>query len=69
MTGEHGKSHGAGHSHDGFEEVTVLLEDDQIAGVNELLGEYRAKLGDDWDFSAIIRVAVGDFLTKMGKMS
>ena len=69
MSGENGHGHASGHSHEGFEEVTVLLEDDQIEGLNELLQEYRAKLGDEWDLSAIIRVAVGDFLTKMGKMS
>ena len=58
------------HSHDEpLKRVTVMLEEDQVDGLRELAEEYRKKLGQRWTMSAIVRVAVGDFLTRMGKMS
>lgn len=65
---EHG--HG-GHGHDEeLREVTVTLEEEQIEALEEMASEYREKLGQkDWDLSAMLRVAVGHFLTKMGKMT
>ena len=60
------------HKHGGeedFKRVSVLLEDEQVDLLKELAAEYRKKLGKGWSFSAVVRVAVGDFLTKMGKMS
>ena len=48
---------------------SVLLEDEQIEKLRELAGEYREKLGQKWSVSAMVRVAVGDFLTRMGKIS
>lgn len=68
----HGKG-GHGHGHDDHEEelkeVLVTLEVDQIAVLEEMAKEYRKTLGQDWDLSAMLRVAVGHFLTKMGKMA
>ena len=58
------------HSHDEpLKRVTVMLEEEQVDGLRELAEEYRKKLGQRWTMSAIVRVAVGDFLTRMGKMS
>lgn len=68
----HGKG-GHGYGHDDHEEelkeVLVSLEVDQIAALEEMAREYRKTLGQDWDLSAMLRVAVGHFLTKMGKMA
>lgn len=61
-----------GHNHEHSEplkKVTVMLEEEQVEMLKELAEEYRAKLGPKWNLSAIMRVAVGDFLTKMGKFS
>ncbi|MBI5491326.1 MAG: hypothetical protein HY893_00175 [Deltaproteobacteria bacterium] len=52
-----------------LKKITIALEEDQIEKLNELASEYREKLGQRWSLSAMVRVAVGDFLTKMGKMS
>ncbi|HBG46183.1 MAG TPA: hypothetical protein DDW94_04245 [Deltaproteobacteria bacterium] len=64
-----------GHNHDShgheeeLKEVTVTLEEEQIEALEEMAAEYREKLGQAWDLSAMLRVAVGHFLTKMGKMT
>jgi len=64
---------GHGHGHDDHEEelkeVLVTLEVDQIAVLEEMAKDYRKTLGQEWDLSAMLRVAVGHFLTKMGKMA
>ncbi len=52
-----------------LKKITVMLEEDQVERLKELAEEYRTKLGQKWTLSAIMRVAVGDFLTKMGKMT
>lgn len=52
-----------------LKKITVMLEEEQVERLKELAEEYRAKLGQRWTLSAIMRVAVGDFLTKMGKMT
>lgn len=59
------------HSHDAqeYRKVEVLIEEEQLELLNKLADEYREKLGKGWNLSAIVRVAIGDFLTKMGKMS
>ncbi|MEK7313507.1 MAG: hypothetical protein AAB065_03440 [Deltaproteobacteria bacterium] len=62
---EHG-SHGHGEE---LKDVTVCLEEEQIEALEELAKEYSVKLKQKWDLSAVVRVAVGDFLTKMGKMT
>lgn len=67
----HGPGSGHGHSH-GEEElvtVTIELEDEQIEALEGLAKEYGKRLSQRWDLSAMVRVAVGDFLTRMGKMS
>ena len=60
---EHG-SHG-----EELKDVVVCLEEEQIEALEELAKEYSVKLKQKWDLSAVVRVAVGDFLTKMGKMT
>ncbi|MBI5885097.1 MAG: hypothetical protein HZB85_00725 [Deltaproteobacteria bacterium] len=57
------------HDREALKRVTVMLEEEQVEMLKELAEEYQAKLGKGWNMSAIMRVAVGDFLTKMGKMS
>lgn len=64
-----GHGHGHGDHEEELREVLVTLEEDQIVALEEMAKEYKAKLGQDWDLSAMLRVAVGHFLTKMGKMS
>ena len=49
--------------------LTVMLEEDQVERLRELAEEYKDKLGQRWTLSAMVRVAVGDFLTRMGKMT
>ncbi|MBI5969897.1 MAG: hypothetical protein HY884_01945 [Deltaproteobacteria bacterium] len=58
-----------GHGDGEFTEVTVMLEAEQVEILDEIVREYRKKLGPAWDLSAMMRVAVGDFLTKMGRIS
>ncbi len=57
------------HDHEEYRKIEVLIEEEQLELLTALADEYREKLGKGWDLSAIVRVAVGDFLTKMGKMS
>ncbi len=52
-----------------FKRITVALEEDAIDKLKELAGEYKTKLNQRWTISAMVRVAVSDFLTKMGKMA
>ncbi len=60
---------GHGHPHEDYTTVTVELETEHMEMLAELAREYAGKLGQEWDLSAVVRVAVGDLLTKMGKMS
>lgn len=63
---------GDGHGHDHHEELvtlTVTLEADQVEILEEMAREYKEQLNQDWDLSAVLRVAVGHFLTKMGKIT
>ncbi len=59
-----------GHSHDEeLKELTVTLEADQVEILEELAVQYSSELGQDWDLSAVLRVAVGHFLAKLGKIT
>jgi hypothetical protein len=59
-----------GHTHDEeLKELTVTLEVDQVEILEELAVQYSGELGQDWDLSAVLRVAVGHFLTKMGRIT
>lgn len=57
-----------GHTEE-LKEVTIELEEDQLEALEELAGEYAERLGQEWDLGAVVRVAVGDFLTRLGKMT
>ncbi len=46
-----------------------MLEVDQIDALRELAKEYEEKLGQRWSISAMVRTAVGGFLSNMGKIS
>ncbi len=57
------------HSHEeDFVELSVTLEEDQLEELKKLAAEYTEELNQDWDVSAVIRVAVGDFLNKLGRI-
>ena len=56
-------------AHEELKRLTVMLEEGQVESLKALAVEYREKLGQRWTTSAMVRVAVGDFLTKMGKIS
>lgn len=58
-----------GHGHEELKTVTIELEEDQIEEMEKLAVEYSAKLGQAWDLGAVVRLAVGDFLTRLGKMT
>ncbi len=61
--------HEAEHSHEeDFVELNVTLEEDQLEELKKLAKEYTEELNQDWDVSAVIRVAVGDFLNKLGRI-
>ena len=61
--------HEEGHSHEeDFVELSVTLEEDQLEELKKLAKEYTEELSQDWDVSAVIRVAVGDFLNKLGRI-
>jgi len=57
------------HDEEPMRTVTVTLEEEQVEMLEAMAEEYRAKLGPEWTLSAMMRVAVGDFLTKMGKIA
>jgi hypothetical protein len=58
-----------GHEEEPLQKVSIMLEEEQVEMLRELADEYRKKLGQRWTMSAMVRVAVGDFLSKMGKIS
>lgn len=48
---------------------TLYLEDEHLEMLDELAREYTERLGQRWTRSAVIRLALSDFLTKIGKMA
>lgn len=54
---------------EGLKRLTVTLEEEQVEMLKELAADYRERLGQRWTLSAMVRVAVGDLLTRMGKIS
>ncbi len=52
-----------------FVDLNVTLEADQVEMLEELAAEYKEQLNQAWDLSAVLRVAVGDFLTKLGRIA
>ena len=58
------------HSHEEeFESVTLDLEADQIEELEKLAAEYSKELDQEWDMGAVVRLAVGDLLTKLKRMT
>lgn len=68
--GHHHEKHGHGHHdhHEEFVRLHVELEKDQLAELEKLANEYAKSLNQPWDVSAVVRVAVGDFLNKLGRI-
>jgi hypothetical protein len=65
----HDKPHHGHHDHhEEFVRLHVELEKDQIAELEKVAREYASDLKQDWDVSAVIRVAVGAFLNKLGRI-
>ena len=62
-----------GHSGHGCDEeivrCTLYLEEEHLEHLDELAKEYSAMLGQRWTRSAVVRLAVGDFLTKVGRIT
>ncbi len=58
-----------GHDEEPLKKVSIMLEEEQVEKLTELAAEYKKTLGQRWTMSAMVRVAVGDFLTRMGKMT
>ncbi len=52
-----------------FVDLNVTLEADQVEMLRKLADEYKEELNQAWDLSAVLRVAVGDFLTKLGRIA
>ena len=52
-----------------LKKVCVLLESEQVEVLKELAEEYTRIFGQRWSLSAVVRVAVGDFLSRLGKFS
>jgi len=48
---------------------TLYLEDEHIEHLDELAKEYSKTLGQRWSRSAVVRLAVGDFLTRIGRIT
>ncbi len=48
---------------------TIYLEDEHLEALDELAREYTERLGQRWTRSAVVRLALSDFLTKIGKMA
>lgn len=47
---------------------TIFLEDEQTEALDELAKEYTKAFGQRWTRGSVVRLAVGDFLTKIQKM-
>lgn len=66
----HEHTHGEEHEHsEELKKISIMLEEDQITLLKELADEYKVKLNQRWSISAMVRVAVGDFLARMGKIA
>ena len=66
--GKCGSSHGH-HHEEKLKKITVTLEEEQIEALKELSKEYSTALSQRWSVSAVLRLAVGDFFTKIGKIT
>ena len=54
-----------GHEHD-LVEVTLLLEDEHLDGLDQVAAEISEQLGQEWDRGAVVRLAVSQFLSSRG---
>ncbi|HHD11716.1 MAG TPA: hypothetical protein ENK42_04680 [Deltaproteobacteria bacterium] len=57
------------HHEEKLVKISVSIEEDQLALLKELASEYTERLGQRWSVSAMIRLAVGDFLARQGKIA
>ncbi len=57
------------HHEEKLVKISVNIEEDQLALLRELASEYTRRLGQRWSVSAMVRLAVGDFLARQGKMA
>ncbi|MBI3752851.1 MAG: hypothetical protein HY266_02245 [Deltaproteobacteria bacterium] len=48
---------------------TIFLEEEQVEALDELAKEFQKNLKQKWTRSAVVRLAVGNFLTNMQKMA
>lgn len=52
-----------------LQRCTIFLEEDQVEALDELAKEFQKNLKQKWTRSAVVRLAVGNFLTNMKKMA
>jgi len=57
------------HEEEELKRCTLYLETEHIEHLDMLALEYSKNLGQRWARSAVVRLAVGDFLTKIGKIT
>ncbi len=69
MSTDHSENHAEHDHHEKLVKISVTLEEEHIEHLRELAKEYTDKLGQRWSISALLRVACGDLLTKMGRIT
>lgn len=52
-----------------LQKITLNLEEDQVKVLKELAEQYSKELDQRWSVSAVARVAVGAFLTGIGRIT
>ncbi|HHL40120.1 MAG TPA: hypothetical protein ENJ37_06410 [Deltaproteobacteria bacterium] len=64
-----GRKSGVEHDHEELVRCTLYLEEDQLEALREVARSYTEELGQKWSVSAVVRLAVGDLLTKLGRLT
>lgn len=73
---EHTHDEQNGHSHHGHEEhehglveVALQLEDEHLPALDEVAAELTRDLKQQWDRSAVVRLALSEFFSRRGKIT
>lgn len=54
--------------HEKLKKTSVYLEEEVLEALEEAALEFEKETGRKWSRGAVIRVALSDFFTRMGKM-
>lgn len=57
----------ASHQEEKLRPITVYLEEEQVEAIEQLAREFTAAYRQRWSRGAVVRLAVGDFLTRQGR--